>query len=45
MYAYFGQKPHYWSDKFNNKRPAFWVPHDHLWPMEELPNGGADGPF
>lgn len=31
------KQPRYWADKWNNKRPAFWVPHDHLRPMEELP--------
>lgn len=40
MHASVGKTSYFWSDKFKNGRPAFWVPHGTLYPMEELPAGG-----
>lgn len=33
-----GKRDEYWGDKFNNGRPAFFIPRSALRPMEELPS-------
>lgn len=37
IYARDGQSDSYWSDPAKNGRPAFFVPHEALRPMVELP--------
>ena len=31
-----GKRPEYFADRWNNKRPAYWVPQDKLMPMHHL---------
>lgn len=37
MYGSEGKAERYFSDRWKNGRPAFWVPHTDLHPIEELP--------
>jgi len=34
-----GKDPKYWCDKFNNGRPAFFIPFRDLYPMENIRDG------
>jgi hypothetical protein len=44
LYAKDGKEERHYGDPFNTKRPAFWVPHNELLPMDQLPEVEASLP-